>query len=134
VPKTAAGTRPERDSFDRGAAMTARDVDQRAFADATLVRVWSTEIDTNRAAEYDQFVSRKSIPMFQRQRGFVAALFCGRGRERAVITLWRDRAAVDALDTSETYRATVTEIEAAGFLQGEQTTEIFDLHSQAVRD
>jgi hypothetical protein len=107
--------------------------DQGVFAGATLVRVWSTEIDTDRAAEYDEFVSTKSTPMFQRQRGFVAALFCGQGRERTVITLWGDRAAVDALDTSETYRATVSEIEAAGFLRGAQTTEIFELHSHTVR-
>lgn len=107
--------------------------DQGVFAGATLVRVWSTEIDTDRAAEYDEFVSTKSTPMFQRQRGFVAALFCGQGRERTVITLWGDRAAVDALDTSETYRATVSEIEAAGFLRGAQTTEIFELHSHTAR-
>jgi hypothetical protein len=107
--------------------------DQGVFAGVTLVRVWSTEIDASRAAEYDEFVSTKSIPMFQLQRGFVAALFCGQERERAVITLWRDRAAVDALDTSETYRATVSEIEAASFLRGAQTTEIFELHSHTVR-
>jgi hypothetical protein len=107
------------------------DVEKPLLGDATVVRVWSTEIDPNRAAEYDEFVRTKSIPMFQRQSGFVAALFCGQGRERTVLTLWRDHAAVDALDTSETYRATVSEIEAAGFLQGSQTTEILNLQSLA---
>lgn len=108
--------------------------DQQVLADAAVVRVWSTEIDGERAAEYEHFVSTKSVPMFRRQSGFVAALFCGQGRERTVITLWRDRAAIDALDSSETYRATVSAIEAAGFLQGLQRTEIFDLHSHIVRD
>jgi heme-degrading monooxygenase HmoA len=66
--------------------------------------------------------------MFGQQPGFVGALFCVQGRERAVITFWRDRAAVDALATSESYRATVNEIGAAGFLRGSQTTEVLDLH------
>ena len=103
------------------------------FAEATVVRVWTTEIDTARADEYDEFVETTSVPMFQRQAGFVAALFCGEGHVRVVMTFWRDRAAVDALSASETYRETVSEIQLAGFLQGSQTTEVFDLHSHTVR-
>jgi hypothetical protein len=103
------------------------------FAEATVVRVWKTEVDVARADDYDEFVSTMSVPMFQRQAGFVAALFCGEGRVRVVVTLWRDRAAVDALSASEMYRETVSEIEAAGFLEGSQTTEVFDLRSHTVR-
>jgi heme-degrading monooxygenase HmoA len=107
---------------------------QLTMSSATVVRVWRTEIDTDRAGEYDEFVRTKSMPMFQRQAGFVAALFCGQASSRVVITLWRGRAAVDALRTSETYRETVSEIEAAGFLQGSQTTDIFDLDAHSVRE
>jgi heme-degrading monooxygenase HmoA len=102
------------------------------FAEATVLRVWTTEVDSARAEDYDEFVRTMSIPMFERQAGFVAALFCGEGSVRVVITLWRDRAAVDALSASETYRATVSAIEAAGFLEGSQTTEVFQLHSHTV--
>ncbi len=113
--------------------MSTGNVEWALFAQATVVRVWTTEIDIARADDYDEFVGTMSVPMFRRQAGFVAALFCGEGRARVVITFWRDRAAVDGLSASETYRATVSEIEAAGFLRGSQTTEIFQLHSHAVR-
>jgi heme-degrading monooxygenase HmoA len=113
--------------------MSTDNSDSALFAEATVVRVWTTEIDTARADEYDEFVRTMSVPMFHRQPGFVTALFCGEGRVRVVVTLWRDRAAVDALRASDTYRETVSEIEAAGFLQGSQTTEIFELHSHTVR-
>jgi heme-degrading monooxygenase HmoA len=113
--------------------MSADDVEWVPFVEATVARVWMTEIDIARADEYDEFARTTSVPMFQRQAGFVAALFYGAGRRRVVLTLWRDRAAVDALRASETYRETVREIEAAGFLEGSQTTEIFELHSHALR-
>jgi heme-degrading monooxygenase HmoA len=112
--------------------MSTDNVDWALFAEATVVRVWTTEIDIARADDYDEFVRTMSVPMFQRQAGFVAALFCGEGRVRVVLTLWRNRGAVDALRASETYRETVSEIEAAGFLQGSQTTEIFELHSHTL--
>jgi hypothetical protein len=44
--------------------------------------------------------------------------------DRAVITLWHDQDAVDALDHSADYRATVAAIEATGFLRAPQTVEI----------
>jgi heme-degrading monooxygenase HmoA len=113
--------------------MSTDNVDWALFAEARAVRLWTTEIDPARADEYDEFVRTMSVQMFQQQAGFVAALFCGEGRVRMVVTLWRDRAAVDALSASETYRETVSEIEAAGFLQGSQTTEVFDLRSHTVR-
>ena len=91
-----------------------------------IVRIWHTEIDPERVADYNAFARSKSLPMFRSQPGFRGVLFASQGAERSVITLWADAAAVDALDRSPSYAATVAEIEATGFLRGESWLEIFD--------
>jgi hypothetical protein len=66
--------------------------------------------------------------MFRRHDGLLGVLFAGAGSERAVITLWRDHAAVAALDVSADYQATVRAIEATGFLRPPQWVELLDVH------
>jgi heme-degrading monooxygenase HmoA len=92
-----------------------------------VVRIWRTEIDVRRADEYREFAHSRSLPMFRAQPGFAGVLFAGQGSERVVITLWRDVAAAEALDHSETYSATVAEIEATGFLRGDSSVEVLEL-------
>ena len=94
---------------------------------ARVVRVWRTKIDPARASEYDVFARTKSVPMFRAQPGFKGVFFASDGSHRAVVTLWRDRAAVEALARSTTYHATVAEIEATGFLSGESSVELYDI-------
>ncbi len=92
-----------------------------------ILRIWLTRIDESRAHEYSHFVQHKSVPMFRTQPGFRGVLFAAREGERAVISLWEDRASVEALDTSPSYTTTVAAIEAAGFLEGENAVDIFQL-------
>ena|SRR5215217_5398797 len=92
-----------------------------------IVRIWRTEIDPARADDYLRFARSKSLPMFREQRGFAGVLFAATETQRAVITLWRDLTAVDALDDSPTYKATTEEIEATGFLRGQSTVEVLEL-------
>jgi heme-degrading monooxygenase HmoA len=92
-----------------------------------VVRIWRTEIDVRRADEYRVFAHSRSLPMFRAQPGFAGVLFAGQGSERVVITLWRDVAAAEALDRSETYNATVAEIQATGFLRGDSSVEVLEL-------
>jgi heme-degrading monooxygenase HmoA len=91
------------------------------------VRIWRTNIDPTRADEYDAFARTKSLPMFRAQPGFMGVFFTSRATERAVITLWEDLDCVAALDSSASYEETVNEIEAAGFLRGEQSVVTFAL-------
>lgn len=65
--------------------------------------------------------------MFRSQPGFAGVLFAARPGQRAVITLWADRAAIQALDNSDSYQATVAAIEAEGFLTGKAEVELFEL-------
>ncbi len=99
-----------------------------------IARLWKTSIAPGQAAAYEAFARDISLPMFRVQQGFVG---CVMGRDpdperesgRAwVLTLWRDRAAVDALAASPLYRSTVDAILAAGLLAGEQSTEVSEVH------
>jgi heme-degrading monooxygenase HmoA len=94
-----------------------------------VVRIWRTGLDESRTPEYEDFARSTSLPMFRRHDGFLGVLFAGTGAERAVITLWSDRAAAAALDASADYQATVRAIEATGFLRPPQRLELLDVHS-----
>jgi hypothetical protein len=93
-----------------------------------VVRIWRTGLDESRSPEYEDFALSVSLPTFQRHNGFLGVLFAGTGGERAVITLWSDRAAAAALNTSADYQATVQAIEATGFLRPPQRVELLDVH------
>jgi heme-degrading monooxygenase HmoA len=97
----------------------------------TLVRIWTTRIDLGRLEEYERFVAERSLPMFRAQPGFVGVAFGRSGDEVAVISYWRDRAAVDALDGSATYQETVRAIVDTGFLVGDADVQIFEIHASS---
>jgi len=92
-----------------------------------IVRIWTTGVDPQRADEYREFAAVRSLPMFRIQEGFRGVLFTERGSQFAVISLWRDRAAVDSLETSPTYQETVAAILATGFLTDEQRVDVFEV-------
>jgi heme-degrading monooxygenase HmoA len=95
----------------------------------TLVRIWTTRIDMARVDEYERFVDQRSLPMFRAQEGFVGVAFARSGDEVAVISYWRDRAAVGALDASATYQETVQAIAETGFLVGDAAISVFEIHA-----
>jgi heme-degrading monooxygenase HmoA len=94
-----------------------------------IVRIWRTGIDPARAGEYERFAEERSLPMFRDQRGYKGVLFTtAPDGGRAVISFWQDQHAVDALDSSESYRETASALDATGILQGEQTVELLTVH------
>jgi heme-degrading monooxygenase HmoA len=97
-----------------------------------IIRRWQTQIDEARAAEYEEFARRRSVPMFRQQPGFAGALFGMRNGERVVITLWETRRAVDALETSESYQDTVAALESTGFMEGGSSTDVFELQGAVI--
>lgn len=94
----------------------------------TIVRIWRTEVDPERADEYERFAATRSLSIFREQPGCEGVLFVRRHSRAAVISLWRDNAAIQSLEASLGYRQTVAAITAAGFLVGEPTLEVFELH------
>ena len=90
-----------------------------------IARIWRTGVDPERIDEYERFERDESIPMFRQQPGFLGVLFLRTGDGCATLTLWKDDAAVQALDDSPSYRIAVEKIEAAGFLRGVPAVETF---------
>ncbi|HEX2622904.1 MAG TPA: hypothetical protein VHL11_22245 [Phototrophicaceae bacterium] len=95
-----------------------------------LARIWRTEVDPARLSDYERFAREKSLPMFRRQAGLVDVFFLKQETNCAVITIWEDEESIEALARSATYRQTVREIEAAGFLRGAQSVEVYEIFEQ----
>lgn len=94
-----------------------------------IARVWRTGVKQGRSEDYDRFAHEHSLPMFREQRGLLGVLFLRESVDRAaVLTLWKDESAVEELETSPLYQQTVEEILGRGFLTGEQSVEVFDVH------
>ncbi len=90
-----------------------------------IARLWTTRINPARAAEYDTFAARFSRPMFAALPGCLASFFIESGDEtRTVLSLWADKASIDALDGSPLYSDTVTRFQATGVLREPQTVEL----------
>ncbi|HEX8051363.1 MAG TPA: hypothetical protein VF517_00100 [Thermoleophilaceae bacterium] len=92
-----------------------------------LVRIWRTRIDATRATDYDAFAEQRSRPMFERQEGIEGVVFARNGADCAVITFWRDAAALEALAGSRSYSETVDALGATGILTGEASVEVLEV-------
>ena len=90
--------------------------------------MWTTRVTEARATEYEAFARQISLPMFRQQPGFLGVAMFRRGEDCVVLTLWHDAESATALARSDSYTRTVSEILAAGFLQGEHTLETCDVH------
>ena len=99
-----------------------------------LIRIWRTHMDEARAPEYEAFVRQHSLPMFRAQPGFAGVLFARDAASCAVISCWRDAAAVDAFARSASYHDTATALAATGMLVGEASVEVFELHDGYLRE
>jgi heme-degrading monooxygenase HmoA len=92
-----------------------------------IARIWRTQVDLTRLAEYEQFAQEQSLPMFRQQRGFLGVFFLREHQNCLVLSLWEDRIAVEALATSATYQATVRQLQATGLLLGHSLVELFEV-------
>ncbi|MCB8818997.1 antibiotic biosynthesis monooxygenase family protein [Microvirga rosea] len=91
-------------------------------------RIWRTQVIPGRFEDYERFARETSLPMFQSQTGYRGVIMAGDGPERLVITFWDSDEAIAALDSSPSYRNTVSKIVATGFLTGAQSVEVYDTH------
>jgi hypothetical protein len=72
-----------------------------------ILRIWSAALDPARLEEYRRFEAERSLPMLHRQPGFLGVFFLRAAEDRAAsITIWEDRGAVEALESSPSYRRT----------------------------
>lgn len=91
-----------------------------------IIRLWVTGLVPSRVKEYDEFANSRSLRMFKSLEDCLGVIFLRSGERGYVVSFWRDLASIDALKTSELYKATVADISATGFLCDPQTVEILD--------
>ena len=99
-----------------------------------ILRIWSAALDPARLEEYRRFEAERSLPMLHRQPGFLGVFFLRAAEDRAAsITIWEDRGAVEALESSPSYRRTARELAESGLLTGEQLVEILEVEGGDLR-
>lgn len=92
-----------------------------------IIRVWTTEFDPERRAELQTFADTISAPMLAAMPGCIGQIHANDGQRWITQTFWESRAYVAEAEATPRYRETVRAILDAGFLRGEQTTDIFDV-------
>lgn len=99
-----------------------------------IARVWRAELNPARLEEYRHFERAQCLPMFFRQPGFLGGLFLREAVDQAVsLTLWEDGGAVEALESSPSYRKITLELAEGGLLAGEPSVEIWEVQSGELR-
>ncbi len=91
-----------------------------------ILRVWRAKIAPGRDEGYRRFERERCLPMLRRQPGLLGVLFLREDRA-ASVTIWEDGGAVEALQSSPSYRATTRELAESGLLAGEQSVEAFEV-------
>jgi heme-degrading monooxygenase HmoA len=98
----------------------------------SYLRIWRARLDLARLDEYEQWIEERSKPMFEAQRGFRGVVYARRDEEVVVLTLWEDKAAVEALTISPSYQQAVRDIEATGFLIGASRLDVYRIDAAIV--
>ena len=90
-----------------------------------ILLVWRAKIFPGRTEEYRRFECERCLPMFRLQPGFMGVLFLRQSEDQAVsLSVWEDRGAVEALDSSPSYRRTARELAQRRLLAGRCSMEV----------
>jgi heme-degrading monooxygenase HmoA len=99
-----------------------------------ILRIWRARLDPARLEAYRRFERERCLPMLRKQPGVLGVLFLREAEDRAVsITVWEDNVALEALESSPSYRKTTRELAESGLLAGASSTEILDVASGELR-
>lgn len=99
-----------------------------------IARVWRAGLNPARLGAYRHFEQAQCLPMFFRQPGFLGGLFLREAVDQAVsLTLWEDGGAVEALESSPSYRKMTLELVEEALLAGEPSVEVWDVQSGELR-
>jgi heme-degrading monooxygenase HmoA len=99
-----------------------------------ILRVWRARINPARIEKYRRFEAERCLPMLRRQPGFLAVLFVRQSEGRAAsLTIWEDRGAVEAVESSPSYRRVVRELAGSDLLDGGQSLEFLEVEGGDLR-
>ena len=95
-----------------------------------LLRLWRARVNQARIEEYRCFEAERCIPMLHKQPGLLGVLFLRKAEDHAAsLTIWEDRGAVEALQSSPSYQHTIHELAESALLAGDQSVEILEVES-----
>jgi heme-degrading monooxygenase HmoA len=99
-----------------------------------ILHVWCARINPGRIEEYRRFEAERCLPMLRRQPEFLGVLFARQAGDRAaLLTIWEDRAAVEAIESSPSYRRVVRELAGSDLLDGYQSVEVLEVEGGDLR-
>ena len=99
-----------------------------------IVRVWRAKINRARLEEYRRFERERCLPMLRKQPGFLGVLLLREADDHAAsLTIWEDAGAVEALESSRSYRETTHELAEGVLLAGDKSVEVFEVEGGDLR-
>jgi heme-degrading monooxygenase HmoA len=101
---------------------------------AVILRVWSAKINPARLEAYRRFEAERCLPMLHKLPGRLGVLFLRQAEDHAAsLTLWEDAGAVEALQSSPSYRQTTHELAESALLTGNESVEVFEVEGGDLR-
>jgi heme-degrading monooxygenase HmoA len=80
------------------------------------------------------FEQERCIPMLHKQPGLLGVLFLRQAEDHAAsLTIWEDAGAVEALESSPSYREVTHELAESALLAGDESVEVFEVEGGDLR-
>ena len=99
-----------------------------------ILRIWRAKINPARLEEYRRFEQERCLPMLHKQPGLLGMLFLRYAEDHAVsLTIWEDRGAVEALQSSPSYPETIHELAESALLAGNESVEVLEVEGGDLR-
>ncbi len=99
-----------------------------------IVRVWRAKLNQACLEEYRRFEQERCMSMLSKQPGFLGVIFLRQAEDHASsLTIWEDAGAVDALESSPSYREVTNELGESALLAGSESVVIFEVEGGDLR-
>ena len=99
-----------------------------------ILRVWRAKIVPARMEEYRHFERERYMPMLRKQPGLLGMLLLRQAEGYAAsLTIWEDVGAVEALQSSPSYREIARELAVSGLLAGNESVEGLEVEGGDLR-
>jgi heme-degrading monooxygenase HmoA len=99
-----------------------------------IVRVWRAKIDRARLEDYRRFEQEWCLPILRKQPGLLGVLLLRQAEDHAAsLTIWEDAGAVDALQSSPSYREITHELAQSALLAGDESVEVLEVEGGDLR-
>lgn len=92
-----------------------------------ILHIWRAALDPVHREGYRRFEREICLPMLRKQVGFLGVLFSNEKDRAVLLTLWEDRGAVDALESSPSYQRTELELAERKLLKGSPSVEVLEV-------